>query len=112
MSYGQPSVDQLLQGINADFEMPFYIICSNFSIALFGFYSLRYHGLIAYKQQGAGGNFIIETNRKNGGGLHVNSIGSYFLQVLFKFFIMLPHAAVGSIYSACPVINSIVTNSG
>src|SRR5436190_1630704 len=74
MSYCQPIINKLLQGINADLQMFFDKSSSYFFIAFFSFHAFGYHGLITYKEQCTGGDLIIEANCENSSGFHVNCI--------------------------------------
>src|SRR4051812_26536999 len=92
--------------------MPFNKVGGDLFVAFFGFYTFGYHGLIAYQQQRAGWNFVIETYGKDGGSFHINGHGPYLLQVFLKVFIMFPYPAVSCIYGAGPVVNTVIANGG
>src|SRR4030095_10108447 len=112
MPHSLAAIDQLFQRINSDFQMPLHIIRGYLLVAFLRFHSLGYHGLITYQQQCPGWNFIIEAHGKNGCRFHVDGISPYVLEVFFEFIIMLPNTTVSSIYGSCPVIDSVITNSG
>src|ERR1700712_586182 len=91
--------------------MILYKTAGYFFITFLGFDTFRYHGRIAYEQQSTRWDFIKKAYRENGSGFHINSIGTYLLQVFFKCFIMLPNPPVSSVYSARPIIKLVIADS-
>ena len=110
MFYGHSVVDQVLDGVNTDFQMLLNIIFGNGDIANISFHTFGNHRRIGNKQQSACWNFIRECNCKDGSGFHINGLRSNLSQVFFERLIPFPHPSVGGINSTRPVILIIIPN--
>ena len=104
MFYGEALVDELLQGGDADFEVVVHVGGIDFLVALGGFHALRKHRLIGNQQQRAGRDLIKEPRHEDRRRLHIDGEDVDFFEVFFKRVVVFPHAAVGRVNRAGPVI--------
>ena len=77
-----------------------------------GLDALRRHRLIGDQQQRAAGNLVVEPGDEDGRRLHVNGHAADPTQILLQLLIVLPHAAVGGIDRAGPVVAPMVADGG
>ena len=56
------------------------------------------------------GDVIGKTAAEESRCFHIDGHGTSFLQIFLEFLVMLPNAAVGSVYGTCPIVASMVTN--
>ena len=105
-------VDELLQGVDADFEVLKGEILGHHFVGLLGLDAVREHRLVRHHQKGTGGNTVVETHGEECGGLHIHGGGSDSAEVLLELLVMLPHATVGGIDRTRPVLTLVVSDGG
>lgn len=101
---GEALVGELFEGVEADAEVVGDVRGIHFGVALGGFDAVGEHGLVADEEEGAGGDLVVEAGHEDGGGLHVDGEGADFAEVVLEGDVMLPHAAVGGVNGAGPVV--------
>jgi NAD(P)-dependent dehydrogenase (short-subunit alcohol dehydrogenase family) len=109
---GEPLVDQLFQGINADTQVQLQKLLGDFVITCRCFDPFRHHRLVGHKQQRACGNFVVKTGDEDRGGFHVNRHAADLAQIFFEFVIVFPDAAIGRVNRARPVIALVIADRG
>ena len=67
-----------------------------------------HHGIVRHQQEGSRGYMVEEAAGEEGGRFHINRHGACLAQVCFEAFVVLPHAAVGRIDRARPVVFGVV----
>ena len=108
MLHRQAAIDQLVQRINPDAEMFVGEFARDLFVARCGLDAFGRHRLIRDEQQRASGDLVVESRDENRGRLHVYADATNLPQIRFELFIMFPHAAVGRINRARPVIAFVI----
>src|SRR5262249_5201496 len=109
---GEAVVDEFGEGVDADAEVEFRESGCHLAVAVGGFYAFRDHRLIGYQEEGASGDFVMETGDEDGGGLHVDGHAVDAAQVVLEVFVMFPDAAVRGVNCTGPVVALVIADGG
>src|SRR5699024_9649819 len=100
------------QGLDADPDVRLDVFFGHAAVAAGGLDAFGDHRLVRYQQQRAAGNAVGEAGGEDGGRFHVHGHAARLPQVALEFGVVFPHAAVGGVDGAGPVVVAEVADHG
>ena len=108
VAHGAASAYDEAHGLDADADVGGGEVLRHAVVAHFGLDAFGRHGVVRNEEQGTRWDVVEEAAGKECGRFHIYGHGSRFTEVVLKLFIVLPHAAVGRIDGACPIVVVLV----